>query len=102
MTRHKPTPGEVLVYHPDDLSPVLDGEMWLRGPLTDDEARTVAAAELAECGLAGTPGYVEQRRARCVPWRDGHDRGTAVMLGEGRGTFPVALVWIEHPPRARA
>jgi len=97
VTRRK-TPGEVVAYDLDGDS-ILNGDtLWLRGPLTDDEAREGAASLLAGHGLDGHPGEVRHVRARFVPRRDDYDRWLEVLLGEGRGTFPVVIVTIGPDP----
>lgn len=97
MTRTEP--GDVVCYAYDDgedSGPIVNGYMWLRGPLTDEDAIRIANATAAEWGRDERAVSVERSRARNVPWRDDYDRGWTVRRSEpGRGAYPVAIVSME-------
>ena len=98
MTRLQPGAPVCYAYADDgeDAGPIIDGTMWLRGPLSDEDALRIADATAAEWERDERAVSVEHAHARNVPWRDGYDAGWTVCRSEpGRGAYPVAIVTME-------
>lgn len=93
MTRTQP--GEVAAYDRDDGGgPICDGTMWLRGPLSDEEALRIATATAIEWERDERPVAVRHTHARNIP----DDDGLRVWLSApGRGAYPVVIVDMEVP-----
>jgi hypothetical protein len=91
MTRRKR--GHVAAYDHENGDPVVNGEVWLRGHLPDNEARVNVSAVLADYELTGTPGAVRYTFARTLPC-DGFDFSSEVTIDwpPKRGAYPVTVV----------
>lgn len=94
MTRRAvPIAGSVAIYDLDDGTPWIDGGLVLRGHLTDDDARGVAADTMAEYGLPYQIGAVRHTYARSRPLAS-ERRASIVTTGWPRapGAYPVTVV----------
>lgn len=93
MTRTQP--GEVMCYADDDgedAGPICNGMMWLRGPLSDEDALRIANATAAEWERDERAVSVRHVHARNTP--DG-DEIRVRLCAPGRGAYPVVLVTME-------